>query len=83
MSASLNCLAVIFALFKCYSISLTSLPRDLQAKKVDKKDAKGDKGKSTKAGALPGKKTGAAKAKKKSWTKVKVKEKMNNAVILD
>ena len=83
MSASLNCLAVIFALFKCYSIPLTSLTRDLQAKKVDKKDAKGDKGKSTKAGALPGKKTGAAKAKKKSWTKVKVKEKMNNAVILD
>ena len=40
-------------------------------------------GKSTKAGALPGKKTGGAKAKKKSWTKVKVKEKLNNAVFLD
>ena len=54
-----------------------------QAKKVDKKDTKLDKGKSTKGGAVPGKKTGASKTKKKSWTKIKVKEKLNNAVYLD
>lgn len=55
----------------------------LQPKKVDKKDAgkdKGKGGKSAKAGALPSK---GGKAKKKSWTKVKVKEKLNNAVFLD
>ena len=53
-----------------------------QGKKVDKKDPKG-KDKATKAGALPGKKTGGAKTKKKSWTKIKVKEKLNNVVYLD
>ena len=81
--ATRNSLAVICARFFVNFYPPNLDLRDLQAKKVDKKDAKGDKGKSTKAGALPGKKTGAAKAKKKSWTKVKVKEKMNNAVILD
>ena len=47
---------------------------------MDKKDAKLDKAKSTKA--LPGKKTGG-KTKKKSWTKIKVKEKLNNTVFID
>ena len=47
--------------------------------KVDKKDAKADKGKETKVAA----KGGASKTKKKSWTKVKIKEKLNNAVYLD
>ena len=52
----------------------------VQAKKVDpKKDAKGkDKG----GKAAPSKSAGG-KAKKKSWTKVKIKEKLNNAVFLD
>ena len=50
----------------------------LQAKKEEKgKDAKG--GKTTKAD--PSKK--AAKAKKKTWTKVKIKDKLNNDVFLD
>jgi small subunit ribosomal protein S25e len=44
-----------------------------------KKDSK-DKGKDTKA---PAKKSGGAKQKKKKWTKGKVKEKLNNAVIFD
>merc|ERR1711881_756182 len=49
-----------------------------------------DKGKSAsknaqalKKGALPGSKKSGAKAKKKSWTKVKVKDKLNNDVFLD
>ena len=53
----------------------------MQAKKQDKKDAKADKGKSAKA--APTNKKGGAKGKKKSWTKIKVKEKLNNAVFLD
>ena len=52
-----------------------------QPKKVDKKDPKGGKGTKA-AAALPGKKAGG-KAKKKSWTKAKVKEKLNNAVFVD
>merc|ERR1712230_303934 len=36
-----------------------------------------------KKGALPGAKKSGAKAKKKSWTKVKVKDKLNNEVFLD
>jgi small subunit ribosomal protein S25e len=52
-----------------------------------KKDAKGkdDKkgGKGDKKGALPGKSAKAAKPKKKSWTKIKVKDKLNNAVFID
>ena len=44
------------------------------------KDAKG--GKVEKKGAAPTNKKGA-KAKKKSWTKIKVKDKLNNAVFID
>merc|ERR1712087_807025 len=36
-----------------------------------------------KKGNLPGAKKSGAKAKKKSWTKVKVKDKLNNEVFLD
>ena len=55
-----------------------------QGPKVKGKDAgkggKGDKGGKT-SSASAAKKGG--KAKKKSWTKVKIKEKINNAVFLD
>ena len=54
----------------------------MQAKKVDPKAKAGKGGKAdAKKGALPGGK--GAKAKKKSWTKVKIKDKLNNAVFLD
>merc|ERR1712160_219334 len=36
-----------------------------------------------KKGVLPGSKKAGGKAKKKSWTKVKVKDKLNNDVFLD
>ena len=48
------------------------------AKKVDPKGKGADKGKSAKTAPSKG-----VKAKKKSWTKVKVKDKLNNAVFLD
>jgi small subunit ribosomal protein S25e len=44
-------------------------------KKDDKKGKKDDK--------APAKKSGGAKQKKKKWTKGKVKEKLNNAVVFD
>merc|ERR1712060_990947 len=48
------------------------------------KDAKGkDKGKGLTKKVDPLKKAGKTKAKKKSWTKVKVKDKLNNDVFLD
>merc|ERR1712100_498541 len=54
-----------------------------------KRQSAADKGKSAaknaqalKKGALPGGKS-KAKTKKKSWTKVKVKDKLNNDVFLD
>ena len=48
------------------------------AKKVDPKGKGKDAGKSAKTAPSKG-----VKAKKKSWTKVKVKDKLNNAVFLD
>merc|ERR1719183_2694377 len=55
-----------------------------------KQQSQADKGKNAsknaqalKKGALPGSKKSGAKAKKKSWTKVKVKDKLNNDVFLD
>ena len=55
---------------------------DLQAKKAQVSTK--DKGTSASKDAQKGKTTkGGAKSKKKSWTKVKVKEKLNNAVFLD
>eukprot|EP00347_Sterkiella_histriomuscorum_P008543 403344693 len=52
-----------------------------QQKGKDAKGGKGDKGGKSSASAV-NKKAGG-KAKKKSWTKVKIKEKLNNAVFLD
>ena len=55
-----------------------------QAKKVDKKDDKKKDPKKLLAGkkiTLPGAKKD--KAKKKKWSKVKVKEKLNNAAFYD
>ncbi|CDW83774.1 40s ribosomal protein s25-1 [Stylonychia lemnae] len=52
-----------------------------QQKGKDAKGGKGDKGGKSSAAAV-NKKSGG-KAKKKSWTKVKVKEKLNNAVFVD
>ena len=52
----------------------------LQAKKAQVADK--DKGKGASKSAQGAKKTGG-KAKKKSWTKVKVKDKLNNEVFLD
>merc|ERR1712154_499175 len=59
----------------------------MAAKKQQSAADKG-KGKSTaaqaaKKGQLPGSKKAGGKTKKKSWTKVKVKDKQNNEVILD
>merc|ERR1719183_2761487 len=55
-----------------------------------KQQSQADKGKNAsknaqalKKGALPGAKKSGAKAKKKSWIKVKVKDKLNNEVFLD
>ena len=60
---------------------LVVLTRFYQAKKEDKKDAKGkDKGAASAKKADPSKKT---KTKKKSWTKVKTRDKLNNEVFLD
>ena len=54
-----------------------------QGPKQQAKGGKGaDKGKSDKGKAAASNKKGG-KAKKKSWTKAKVKEKINNAVFLD
>ena len=52
----------------------------VQAKKAQVADK--DKGKGASKSAQGAKKTGG-KAKKKSWTKVKVKDKLNNEVFLD
>ena len=54
-------------------------------KKQDAKGGKGGKGGKTdpKKGALPAKNKSGGKPKKKSWTKVKVKDKLNNAVFVD
>jgi len=62
-------------------ISSKMPPKAGKGKDAKGKDAKGKLGKTAKID--PTKKAGKTKAKKKSWTKVKVKDKLNNDVFFD
>merc|ERR1719183_2216679 len=54
-----------------------------QQSAADKGKGKSSAAQAAKKGQLPGSKKAGGKTKKKSWTKVKVKDKLNNDVFLD